>query len=429
MLIRISRLSIAILLIMVLVSSCSGNKSAATPTPLPTPIVPVKPTYVVERGEVMNAVEFVGRISPVVEEELYFRATGYVGKIYVKRNDEVKAGDLLAELEVNDLKNQILLVETSLQNAISTNEQRIAEAEAALKKAELTLAIVKAGDPTPQVAIAEVGLERAQKALEDTKKRTSNEDVIHEAELNLKIAEAQHQLALQNLDQYKYSVEINQQEVDLARMRLEQIQKGLDIQEIQLSLDRLNNQLNDARLYAPFDGTIMSINLIEGRPAEAYKGAMIIADTSQLEISADLVSSEINQLLQEGMSVTCALYDKPGSEFTGVIRQLPYPYGGGGKVGTEAKDADQSTRITPDQSISELGLKLGDMIRIKAILQYKKDALWLPPQAIRTFDGRKFVVIQDGDVQRRVDVTIGITGQERVEIVEGLEEGQIVIGR
>jgi multidrug efflux pump subunit AcrA (membrane-fusion protein) len=37
------------------------------------------------------------------------------------------------------------------------------------------------------------------------------------------------------------------------------------------------------------------------------------------------------------------------------------------------------------------------------------------------------VVVQDSDTQRRVDVKIGITSDDRVEILEGLEEGQVVI--
>jgi multidrug efflux pump subunit AcrA (membrane-fusion protein) len=53
--------------------------------------------------------------------------------------------------------------------------------------------------------------------------------------------------------------------------------------------------------------------------------------------------------------------------------------------------------------------------------------LWLPPQAVRTFEGRKFVVVQEGDGQRRVDVKIGIQSEDRVEIEEGLKEGQVAV--
>ena len=66
-------------------------------------------------------------------------------------------------------------------------------------------------------------------------------------------------------------------------------------------------------------------------------------------------------------------------------------------------------------------------MRAMVVLESKKDILWLPPQAIRTFEGRTFVVVQDGQGQRRVDVVTGIQAEDKVEIVSGLEEGQVAI--
>jgi multidrug efflux pump subunit AcrA (membrane-fusion protein) len=62
-------------------------------------------------------------------------------------------------------------------------------------------------------------------------------------------------------------------------------------------------------------------------------------------------------------------------------------------------------------------------------LQRKDNVLWLPPQAIRTFQGRQFVVVDEGNRQRRVDVKLGIQGPDRIEIVDGLKEGQKVVGQ
>jgi hypothetical protein len=65
---------------------------------------------------------------------------------------------------------------------------------------------------------------------------------------------------------------------------------------------------------------------------------------------------------------------------------------------------------------------------VTAEVERAQAVLWLPPQAIRNFSGRLFAVVQDGDVQRRVDVRIGVEAADRVEILEGIEEGQVVVG-
>ena len=49
-----------------------------TPTPMPTPLVASKPTYQVERGEVVNQLLLRGRIAPVKERELFFQSAGRV---------------------------------------------------------------------------------------------------------------------------------------------------------------------------------------------------------------------------------------------------------------------------------------------------------------------------------------------------------------
>ena len=163
----------------------------------------------------------------------------------------------------------------------------------------------------------------------------------------------------------------------------------------------------------------------EGRAVNAYKVVFVVADESELEITAEPLSSQL-QRLAEGMPCTIILSAYPGKELKGQIRQLPYPYGrGGGVKGTE--EEDKLTHITFDPE--DLDVQPGDLVKVIVTLERKEDALWLPPAAIRTFAGRKFVVVQEEGRQRRVDITVGIEGPDRVEILEGLEEGQVVIGQ
>jgi multidrug efflux pump subunit AcrA (membrane-fusion protein) len=85
--------------------------------------------------------------------------------------------------------------------------------------------------------------------------------------------------------------------------------------------------------------------------------------------------------------------------------------------------------VTLEVPVNEAGLERGNLVRVTVVLERKDDVLWLPPQAVRTFEGREFVVVQDGEAQLRVDVKVGIESEDRVEIEEGLTEGQIVIGQ
>jgi RND family efflux transporter MFP subunit len=213
---------------------------------------------------------------------------------------------------------------------------------------------------------------------------------------------------------YNQELALKENEVELATIALE---------EAQLGIQDLEQTILDAQLSAPFDGTILSLGVSDGKSVEAYNTYAVVADLNKLNISADLSSKDTSDL-EEGMKVTATLASRPGDVFTGYLSRLPYL-----GTSTSGEDEDNTTRITLDIDPLEAGFEVGDLVRVTVIIEYKDSVLWLPPQAIRTFEGREFVVVQDGEFQARVDVKIGIEGEDRVEILEGLEEGQVVIGQ
>jgi multidrug efflux pump subunit AcrA (membrane-fusion protein) len=359
----------------------------ATPTPIPTAIVPIKPTYKVQRGEVVDELEFSGRISPVTEEDLFFRKSGRVRSVFFKRNDFVVKGDVIAELEIDNLEREL----ESAQLDLERSSVRLEQAQRALDY---------------QIKVAQANLEIAQ----------------------IRLAALQAEAKPDNV-----AIAVQQKQVGLAQLEMERLSDGLDpllvsdVTRTELNVKKLEAEIAEARLIAPFDGKLLSVSITPGQSMEAYRPASAIADVKDLEVSADLISSQMEDLV-EGMNTSIVLVSRPGVVLTGTIRRLPYPYGSGGR-GTTVEDLDKSTRIALEQSAVEAGFELGDLVRVKVELERKADVLWLPPQALRVFDGRRFAVVQDGDVQRRVDVAVGIQTQERVEIEEGLEEGQVVIGQ
>jgi len=415
----------------------SGSGGEVTPTPIPTPIEPTKPTYLVERGDVVKSLRFNGRLVPVEQQNLYFRVPGYIGKVYVKRGDEVKAGDVLAELDVTDIKNQLLQAEAALALAQANNAQQISEAEIYLQMAQLNLENTKAEDPSAQVSILEIPRAKALEEFEKVKKQVEQAgglekasqylvDLYREAELNYLSAEAEYQQAVDNVTQHQNRVALGELEVTLAEMHLKELQEGMDIQEMELGIQRLKDQLTSGQLISPIDGNIVTMNLFEGKEVSAYVPLVVVADIANLEIGASLRDDQLTEL-EEGMTGVCTASSHPGEDIACVIRMLPYPYGSASKETTEEDEG--LTRIEFVDSEARPDLEMSDLIQVVIEIDQSKDSLWLPLQAIRTFEGRKFVVIQDDEGQHRVDVKLGLQGDDRVEILEGVSEGQLVIGK
>jgi RND family efflux transporter MFP subunit len=455
------------------------SASQATPTPLPTPVVPEKPTYTVERGTVVNTLSFTGRVSPVQEQELFFKTEGFVAGVYYKRGDEVASGDLLAELEIGDLQNRLAQQQVALQTAeitLAKAEQAIAdqtlEAQIALEKLQLQLEQEEAGEGSGRRVSAGVNLQAAERELaeaQEERDKAWNEARDWEASMsdpsclpgqggaapctgeplrdrlerdrittdlrlvraqdNLTIARAEYSDAYASANAGAFSAQILEKDILLSESRIEQLERGvdpllqLDVERVQLEIEDTERRIADARLFAPFDGQLLSVAARPGDAASAFKTVVVLADPSELEITAELGAEELGEM-SVGQQATVSLRSRPEEDFVASVRQLPYPYGGGT---VETEEDDTAVRVAFDDP--EVALELGELATVIIVLEEKDGVIWLPPAAIRTFQGRSFVVVQGDDgSQRRVDVRLGIESDERVEILEGLEAGQTVIG-
>ena len=371
-----------------LMPATRSEESAAepTPTPIPTAQIAVKPTYRVQRGDVVMNTMFSGRISPEMEEALYFRRDGRIRSVFFKRNDLVQQGDIIAEYEIDALERELTAAKLELERAQVT-----------LTEALRTLDFDRRA--------AQARLERAQIVFDGVDA---------------------------NRESTRAEIAAAQKDVELAQLEVERLDAGVspllqnDLERAEYAVEKLNQEIAESQIIAPFDGILLSLSLLPGQPVVGYQPIASVADASTLEISADLLSNQL-EMLTEGMAVTFVLSSRPGETLHGTIRRLPYPFGSGGK-GQTVEEKDKSTRIAIAEAADAGGYALGELVRVTAAVERADNALWLPPQAIRNFNGRLFAVVQDGDVQRRTDVRIGVEAEDRVEILEGVEEGQTVVG-
>ncbi|MBN2047614.1 MAG: efflux RND transporter periplasmic adaptor subunit [Anaerolineaceae bacterium] len=213
----------------------------------------------------------------------------------------------------------------------------------------------------------------------------------------------------------------NTLEIALKEFDLELAQ--LSMEELQMSLDRQEESVDDAMLVAPMTGLITEMRISEGKDARALDSVITIADISKLSIVADTFTDLLEEMT-EGMPVMIEISNAAGDPMPGVVRQMPYPYG----TGMQQDNTRQSFIEFDDPSLYDQ-FSLGDRFFITAVVGEVDDVLVLPVEAIREFGGRTFVMVQDGDMQRSVDIKLGMANDELVQILEGLEEGQVVVGQ
>lgn len=432
----------AVFFVVLLLTACATSASEAepTPTPLPTPVVAEKPTYVVQRGPVTKSLEFTGRVGPVKQQDLFFRTDGFVRNVNVERNAPVKTGDLLADLEIVDLENQLAEAQLKLKDAERTSRTALADAEADLEKARLQLRKKQAEDVNAAVVTKQMALQNAQ----DARKYAYDEydKAIHrpwdpdevteryrknfvEADRALTVAQAEYEQALASQQTYAFDVALLKQDVAQAERKVAQIKEDggtpLAVEQAKLEVKKIADKIAAASITAPFDGEVLALNVRPGDSVEAFKTILVVGDPSALEITADLEASDVAELSVE-MAATIRLRNRPEQDLVGSVRQLPF-IGGSDAASVDDKAVHVALR---DKNVK---LESGELATVNITLEQKDNALWLPPAAIRTFQGRDFVVIQDGAVQRRVDVKLGIKGEDRVEVLEGVQAGQVVVGQ
>jgi multidrug efflux pump subunit AcrA (membrane-fusion protein) len=419
--------------------------------------VPDKPTYVVSRGLVENKEQFTARASPVNEEGLYFKKTGYVRVVYADRGDWVEEGTLLAELEIDDLESQLALAELDLESAEKqyslaeeSHQRQLFSAQMDVDVLQLRLERARLQAPLNDFTSLQLDVDRAKEALDEAQiaykealdRPWEKQDVrdallknITRAERTHKEAQARYWHALRQAQQaeqlHELDLKLLESDIERAKQELVWLEKGVDPSLVQrvdsnrLKVERLQDEIANAQLIAPFDGEITSFNVIPGKAVEARKKVAVMADPNSWDITADLTSNQLS-LLEEGQSAEVTMSSAPGQVFPAVLLQLPYPYGTGGG---EAKLEDQDERVHVSlDNPEDLEIEVGDLVRVTVLIERSEDALWLPPAAIRTFEGRKFVMVREGDRLLKRDIKLGIEGEDRAEVLEGLEEGQVIEG-
>lgn len=387
--------SIIVSLSLVLSACGAGGGSQATPTPLPPLVSYESGIFTVEQSSIVSEKDLLGEIVPAKQDQLFFRASGFVTRITAKRGDLVKEGGVLAELQVDDMLAQLQQAHIDLEVAKSELQGFQVQHAYEVSRAQA------------EVTICEKRLEIAQ--LEVDNAFGTAKDI---ALLNYDITE-------QNLTLAQESLTLKEQETN---PYAEQV-----VKRNELSLRRLATLLSERQIIAPYDGVILRSSIREGQGAEGYTTAFDIGDPNHLVVRAQF-DWELRDKLSKTTEVNMFLSTDSEESWPATFLPNFLPISQTENSARADLNADFFYFDLPEVNISE-EFTVGRSVFLTIILGRKDNALLLPPAAIREYKSLYFVVIQDGDRRRRVEINeIGLKSADRWEVIADLQPGDQVVG-
>ena len=216
-------------------------------------------------------------------------------------------------------------------------------------------------------------------------------------------------------------------ESDSTRNQLENAK--LNLESSKLSADSSANALDDYNITSPIAGTVIEKNFKTGDKVEgAASGDLaVIFDLSYLKLEMAVHELDIGKV-KEGQQVRITADALEGQEFTGVVEKV-------GINGTQSGGAtsypvtiriDEYGELRPGMTVSAtiLGDRMDNVLCIPVDAVSRGNTILVPGPGAMSEDGTK--VIDPSKVESR-EVKLGRSNDMYIEVLEGLEEGDIVL--
>jgi primosomal protein N' len=187
-------------------------------------------------------------------------------------------------------------------------------------------------------------------------------------------------------------------------------------------LDDTRSKLENARLRATMNGIVVFVEeLKKGDHVEPFQIVVSVADPSEYILYYQISDPRTVEDVEVGMQVSVSY---GGEQIKGSVVQTPST----APFVEDRRLADLYTKrlyIRTEESAKQA--EFGAFADIEIITQQRENVLMIPKGALRTYLGRNYVQVLDGDSRKEADVQTGLVTDTEVEIVAGLKEGQQVI--
>jgi len=353
----------------------------------------------VERGDLAKSVVATGKVEPITKVEIKSKASGIVKKLLVDAGDRVKRGQVLAELDKEE-------IEAHVAQAKAQEEA----AEASLRATEADMERAKVDAEGPDVPTLKRGYERAQ--------GMAKEGVVSVSALD----DAQR----------AYELAVNKQNV--AKAQLQVLHAKIGQAQAQVAQDRANlKQLEEQYSYttveSPIDGVVLSRDVEVGDAVSSILvlGSsatliMTLGDISEVYVKGKVDESDIGKVYL-GQPARIKVESFKDKTFNGKVT----------KISPMGVEKDNVTTFEVRVSINNPGgeLKAAMTANAEIILEEHKNVLQIPEGSI-LYDKDKKASVEVPDPKgkegkSKVAVNIGISNGAKTELLSGLKEGDQVV--
>jgi HlyD family secretion protein len=404
-------------------------------------------------GDIVSTVSATGNLEAEEEIDLSFEMTGIVEEVFVKRGQAVEAGDPLAKLDTTRLELEVAQTEVSLGEAKTELAQvqdnvdpdDLASARAGLASAQAKYNGLLAGSSEDEITVAAADLRTAEVTLADAQGNydrvaykggvgASQEAMaLQEATINHAKALANYNLAIEGAD----DEELKAAEADIssAQATLNNLLQGSSDEEIalgeskvrsaQLSLDSAMRDVEEATLFAPIDATVTAVNIQKGeRTTEGDAGnvAIVLTDLDPLHIDVEIDEIDV-PLIDVGQPAVISVDALPDSSLSGAVSEIaPAP--------VSVDDGVVTYEIAVTLNEQSTGARQGMTANVNIETERREGVLVIPSVFIQVdADTGMTFVEQPGPEGEavRTEITLGDRSDQVVEIVDGLEEGDMVL--
>jgi len=390
------KLIIWISVVVVIVLLIAGGVIAATSGR--TTIDPSKLAKV-ERGDLAKSVVATGKVTPITKVEVKSKASGIVKKLLVDYGDNVKAGQLLCQLDKVEIEAQVAQSKAALEAAEANLTSSQADYERAKVDAE--------GPDVPP-------LKRAyDRAVSMAKDGVVSASALDDAEKN-------------------YTMAVNKQNVAKAQvtvLKAKIAQAQAQVAQDQANLKQLDEQLSYTDIVSPIDGIVLSRDVQMGDAVSSILVlgssatlVMTLGDISEVYVKGKVDESDIGKVYI-GQPARIKVESFKDKTFNGKVT----------KISPMGVEKDNVTTFEVRVSIQNPGgeLKAEMTANAEIILDEHKNVLQIPEGAI-LYDKDKKASVEVPDPKgkegkRKVAVNIGISNGAKTEVLSGLKEGDQVV--